>query len=529
MTQASVKTIVDASVTLEEIEQQFADNSWPVPDLSLLRTGTIAPPPFDDTSLPELWATWCQGVAKGKGCPMDFVAANLLTCASAWLGNARRVSPSPDWIEPPHLWTAIIGQPSGGKTPSLQIFVEVSKALEREAEPEWERKQAEHEKLAALAKAKFDLWQSAVKEAAKNSTLAPDLPHDAVIPEPPAKPRTLVCEATTQEVVNMLRSNPKGLLQIRDELAGWIGSMDRYNSGKGADRAFYLESWNGGRYTVDLVKNNGKPIVVPYSSLAMLGGFQPDKLREALAGSDDGLAARFIYVWPLPAPYLPLSHGNEADSNARTALLLNAAKRLRGLSMAMNDKGDLVARIVKLTPEAQQMFEDMRRESIMKAQSFKGLEAGWYGKTPSRALRLALTIEYLIWGVSDASKEPTVISGEAMGHALSYLDYLSKMLERVIGGLVHDEAEEDATAIMQYILSSKADLFQNKNGVCFATLNERTLSRTTGFNHLRDTTRRKEAFKVLARDGWVRPVHVEGKGRKPSTWSLNPALMEVEL
>jgi hypothetical protein len=44
----------------------------------------------------------------------------------------------------------------------------------------------------------------------------------------------------------------RGLFAVLDELAGWLGSFDRYG-GDGADRAFFLECWNGGAYVCDRV------------------------------------------------------------------------------------------------------------------------------------------------------------------------------------------------------------------------------------------------------------------------------------
>jgi hypothetical protein len=57
----------------------------------------------------------------------------------------------------------------------------------------------------------------------------------------------------------ILAEQPRGLLYVRDELAGWLGSFNRYG-GNGADRAFFLECWNGGIYSNDRVRG---PMAVP--------------------------------------------------------------------------------------------------------------------------------------------------------------------------------------------------------------------------------------------------------------------------
>ena len=93
-------------------------------------------------------------------------------------------------------------------------------------------------------------------------------------------------------------------------------------AGTGAIRAFFLEAWNGGAYTVDRVKHRGQPLRIPRTSVGIFGGMQPDRLREALAGADDGLAARFVYIWPDPPPISKLvSEPDEAMRDRRNQLV----------------------------------------------------------------------------------------------------------------------------------------------------------------------------------------------------------------
>lgn len=55
-----------------------------------------------------------------------------------------------------------------------------------------------------------------------------------------------------------LVSNPRGLLLVRDELAGWIGGMNLYSRGDGNDRAFWLQAHGGRPWTPDRVKDGEK-------------------------------------------------------------------------------------------------------------------------------------------------------------------------------------------------------------------------------------------------------------------------------
>ena len=186
-------------------------------------------------------------------------------------------------------------------------------------------------------------------------------------------------DTTTDELQHLLAEQPRGLLYLRDELSGWLGNHDRYG-GNGGDRAFFLECWNGGPYVADRVKYRGQPVRIPRAALAILGGMQPDRLHKALAGADDGLAARFAYVWPDPVPILPLS--SEADVAARDRLTA-AARRLYALPMDGAPAGEFTPCLLPLDRDALTLFDELRREAMHQARSSRGFATGWHGKRPA--------------------------------------------------------------------------------------------------------------------------------------------------
>ncbi len=78
---------------------------------------------------------------------------------------------------------------------------------------------------------------------------------------------------------NILGSQHRGVAQLRDEFAGFIGQMDKYTHGRGSalDRAFYLKGWDGGPFTVD---RQGRGFVdIENLHIVLCGGIQPDRLR----------------------------------------------------------------------------------------------------------------------------------------------------------------------------------------------------------------------------------------------------------
>ncbi|HZT52367.1 MAG TPA: DUF3987 domain-containing protein, partial [Stellaceae bacterium] len=142
-------------------------DTWPEPDLRLVYDDRPLAPTLDDDALPAGWAAWIAAEAMAHGCPRDYVAVGLIAAASAWIGNARHAAATATWSEPPHLWMALIGPPSSGKTPALRPIIETCRALERDAEPAWQAAMAECAALAEGAHAIEDGWRAAIRAAAK--------------------------------------------------------------------------------------------------------------------------------------------------------------------------------------------------------------------------------------------------------------------------------------------------------------------------------------------------------------------------
>src|SRR5262245_20723200 len=161
------------------------DASWLEPDLSLLADDQKPEPEFDWESVSPNWHAWLRGMSEDTGAPAVYIFANLLGIASGVIGNARRVSPWPGWVEQPHLWIANVGNPSSLKTPALTPFKHVCAQIEREELPAHSDAVRQWETKCAAAEATKDVWQQQVKIAAKNRKPLPEKPASA---DEPARP-----------------------------------------------------------------------------------------------------------------------------------------------------------------------------------------------------------------------------------------------------------------------------------------------------------------------------------------------------
>ena len=113
----------------------------------------------------------------------------------------------------------------------------------------------------------------------------------------------------------------------RDELSGWIGGMEKYSAtprGAAADRAFWLQAYDGGPYCMDRIIRG--ETFIPNLSISLLGGIQPARLGEFDGLTSDGLLQRFIPVMQ-QASRLPIDHSNAEEAKAYLQLMHKIIRR----------------------------------------------------------------------------------------------------------------------------------------------------------------------------------------------------------
>jgi hypothetical protein len=250
------------------------------PDLSVLRLSRRPPPPFPLAILSAKWMGWVKFTAEAAACPVDFVAAPLLATASALIGSARWAQAWHGWDEPPHLWVGAVGDSGDGKTPGTSaLHRRIVPVLERRMADGYADELAEWEAAIALSEAIRANWKKDQQAALKKGN-PPPLPPPGLNPGArPEEPRLLLHDVTIEKVAMVLAgAAPKGILMVRDELAGFLLGMSQYND---AARPFWLESWNGGPYRVDRIKHP-EPIRI---AVATCIGCRPVTGRGTATGS----------------------------------------------------------------------------------------------------------------------------------------------------------------------------------------------------------------------------------------------------
>lgn len=481
---------------------------WPAPDMSIAQPQRpIAPvmsqEEFSLTFGP--WADWITTAAKVKGVPLDYVAAALLGTTSAIIGNARWATPWQGWKEPPVLWIMLVGDPSAGKSPSLDAVLDPIKEIEqalsetyKASRKEWESK----DEIAALALAQ---WKADAKKALAEGMDAPPKPEAADAGAPPLRERITISDVTTEKVASLLASSWRSLLLSRDELSGWLGSMDRYNGG--GDRPFWLEAYGGRSYTVDR-KSSPEPIIVDHLSVAILGGTQPDKLARLLVNTDDdGLLARFLTVFPEPVPL------SRPDREIDTAQMKAAFERLRALPPAIDDAGNKRPFLVPFTDAAADALQEFRGECRGWEAEAAGLLKGHIGKMPGLVVRVACVLAHLDWAATSGAAYPDEIDHRHVGRACFLVgDHLRRHAFRAYGTAAPPEEIRNARKLASVILRDKPRRMTVRD------IQNRQMS------GLQTAKQVEAAFCALEQGDWVRRVTEETGGRPRAFYIVNPRL-----
>ena len=482
---------------------------WGEIDLSVCERSQVNPPVVSTDGF-GLLGPWIDAAAEAAAAPVDYVALSALSAVSGMVGGRRWVSPWDGWREPCIIWGILVGDPSVNKTPAKDEIHTAVVTAEEEKGKGFPALEAKYEADVVAAKALKKAWERRVEKALKEGKKPPTMPQGAMEPKRPIRPRSWVVNVTTEKLFRIMSDDPGGVLAWNDELAGLIGSFDRYGGG-GMDRAAWLECYGGRPYRLDRVKDG--TIDVPCTAAAVLGTIQPDRLNTLVLGGDnDGFASRFLYAWPEPRLRKRPKRAPDRE------LILKTFRRLAGLRYAPGDP-----HILALDKKAANAFEHWwTGEHSRDIAAASGVLAEAYSKMSGGVLRIALALEYIWWATSPReASEPKVVSYKALSYALILIDEWAKpMAARALAEASIPRAQLQAMVLARWIRANKVETF-----------NARTALRKhrPELPGIRETKDMDEACTALVEACWIRPAGTRQggtKGRRSKDFEVNPALRE---
>jgi putative DNA primase/helicase len=499
-------------------------------------------PPLPPAMLPASLRGWLEDIARRGSFPLEFPTAAALLSLAALVGRKIGIRPKrhDDWLVVPNLWGAIVGPPSVQKTPGAEEAMLPLKRLVAEA-IEAHKTNLEEFRVASLVnKAKAKAAKDALDKAAKGDRArsakskvnvaegvtehAPDgadleeLARQALLSEgekPPALKRYVVNDATVEKLGEILAQNPNGVLTFRDELTGFLRTLDR--EGHENDRGFYLEGWNGtGGYTYDRIGRG--TLQIPYVCLSLFGTIQPGPLARYIRASlsnNDGLMPRFqVLLYPdPPAAWVNVDRYPDGAAKNSAYQVFKDLDALDPQALGVEVDADRNIPFLRFDTDAQALFDQWRAdlENRLRAGADSPVIQCHLGKFRSLMPSLALLF-HLVEMAGTGALPP--VRQQAAELAAAWCDLLEAHCWRVYQAAL-DGDPEPAQRLAAHLKASLPNPFRARDVV------------RKGWAGLTDSRDVELALGVLEDRNWLklREVAAGSAGGRPTVeYWIHPAL-----
>ena len=476
-------------------------SDWPEP--RAIPDGLPPVPAFDESLLPEALRPWLSDVAERTQCPPEYAAVGALVALGAVVGRSCAIRPKryDDWTIVPNLWGAVVGPPSSMKSPALTEALRPVLQLAAEALEEHRRRIEAHPSVIAEAKARRAVVELKMRKAAQSgqkdlAALRAEF-SAAADPPKPRERRYMVNDATVEKLGELLNENARGLLHFRDELTGWLATLDC--DGHENDRAFFLEAWNGtSRYSYDRIGRG--TLHVEAACVSMLGGIQPGPLSQYLRATvrggvgDDGLMQRFqVVVYPdAPKTWRNVDRWPDGPARERAHEVFRRLDALTpdGLGATVEDG----LPILHFAPDAQEAV-DAWREGLMQRLR-KGGEHPSIENHLAKFPRLLPSLALICHLADAATMPPGAVGAVSAKRAAAWCDLLEGHARRVYH-----------VATAANIAGARTVLARLKEGALPSPFVSRDVYRKQ-WAGVTTADEAEAALGVLEDHGWVRPVEV---------------------
>jgi len=410
----SVSASLPASLVVDE---EVEDLATEVRELTQLDRGSNL------TLLPENLDTPLRGLAGALNLPVEAYYLPLLCVAAGCIPSLTRLEIDPrfQFLAPPILWGGLVGETGSGKSHIINTLTQPLKDLQAEHYQRYQHR--------------LEAYQTALREYDRRKKN-----EDAG--EPPEKPKSISLYAanyTLEAVAQILGQQPdRGLVVTPDELAVFLRSMDAYRRGRGADRAHWLNLYNGDALKVD--RKNSDQIFVRYTSVSVIGGIQPSILQKIWQEDKefgDGLWSRFAWV---RVPLVPEPDTQDAPLHNPRKLLESIYRRLL----------DFPPQLHVLDDDGRQLWNEWKKEinELLLSEPNEQIRAT-LPKTKERAARIALVLHCL--DAACAGTIPSkVVPASTLARAIHFTRWLYDQT-RLIYGELGESSSPEASRILRFV------------------------------------------------------------------------------
>jgi Protein of unknown function (DUF3987) len=317
-----------------------------------------------------------------------------------------------------------------------------------------------------------------------------------------------VNDSTVEKLGEILNENPCGILLFRDELNGYFRTLER--QGHEADRAFYLECWNGdGSFTYDRIGRG--TLHIAGACLSILGSIQPGPLADLVRGlrgsGDDGMLQRFqLAVWPDVRPdWTNIDRSPDLEARDAVQAIIERFDRMTAENLGA-DPGEIP--VLRFSDGAQELF-DVWREALevrLRNDSEHAMVEAHLAKFRSLVPSLALLIH-----LTEASEGP--VDRLPLERAIAWAEYLESHARRIYAPAISPDM--DAARV----LSKRIRQGQVTDGFSMRDVYN------AGWSGLSTRDNVAAAVAVLVDHDWIRAVEEPTPGRTRTIYRINPSVL----
>lgn len=420
-------------IDLQTLKGLFNDKDFdpiPIPKYEVL--------PFPLEVFPQDTQQILNEFSKAVHCPVDFFAVPLLVEAGVAIGTSRAMEIKPGWLEGPRINGAVVSSPGSRKSPALNLVMSPTYSIQMRMQSE----NAEEKKIYENELKRYEIELKEWRTSKGNEQKPTE-------PTIPIMKQILTTDSTLEALAVLLEQNPRGLLVARDELTGWVLSMDQYRGGRGADRQAWLSFWNGCMVIVNR-KNRSEPIMLNNPFVGVVGCLPPDVLGDLAdeRGREDGFIHRLLFSYP---DNVPLEWVEDEISQDSLDRLNQIFERLIKLEPKCDENGNPQPVVVSFTPEGKAKWREFINDHYKEQedQLFPENLRGPWAKLEGYAARLALILHLLRFVCGEAKSEQ--VDERSMSGAADLVDYFKSHAKRIYAQLCVSPEDKKVLSALEWI------------------------------------------------------------------------------